>query len=63
MDRTEPLEEARLSLTEHIDAALEQAEDETAVFHLRQAKQLVVDLPTLVDVKADGPVNADESTE
>jgi len=48
MDRETPLEETQETLTEHLDAALEHVDDETARFHLRQANQIAVDLPTLV---------------
>ncbi|WP_164471656.1 hypothetical protein [Halosimplex salinum] len=47
----ESIEAAQQTLAEHLDDALEHATDETAVFHLRQAKQLTVDLPTVVDTK------------
>jgi hypothetical protein len=48
MDRERPLEETQETLTEHLEAALEHVDDETARFHLRQANQIAVDLPTLV---------------
>lgn len=53
MKQKPPLEDTQQTLTEHIDAALEHAADDDAVFHLRQAKQVAVDLPTLVAEKAD----------
>jgi len=53
MKQQRPLEDTQQTLTEHIDAALEHATDEDAIFHLRQAKQVAVDLPTLVAQKAD----------
>ncbi|WP_459194926.1 hypothetical protein [Halosimplex sp. J119] len=49
----DPLEETQRTLSEHLDAALENATDETAVFHLRQARQMATDLPALVAAKTD----------
>ena len=53
MNQQRPLEETQQTLTEHIDAALEDASDDDAVFHLRQAKQVAMDLPAVVAEKAD----------
>ncbi|WP_415382829.1 hypothetical protein [Halosimplex sp. TS25] len=53
MEYKEPLEDTQQTLTEHLDAALDSATDETAVFHLRQARQMAADLPTLVAEKSD----------
>jgi len=57
MGRETPLEETQEALNEHLVAALEHAENESARFHLRQANQLTVDLPTLVDGKEAGSID------
>lgn len=40
------LDRPRDPLASHVDAALAEATDETVLFHLRHAKQLIVGRPT-----------------
>lgn len=56
------LEEAHDTLLEHIEAALEHADDETAVFHLRHAKQLAIDVPTVAEQRSADGTEADAGT-
>lgn len=46
------LEETRETLLEHVEAALEHADDEKAVFHLRHAKQLAIDMSAVAEQRA-----------
>jgi len=54
-----PLESTQQTLMEHLEAALEGAEDEDAVFHLRHAKQLALDMPAVVEMQAERSEDAE----
>jgi len=47
------VEETRQTLEDHLTTALDHAEDETARFHLRHARQIAVDLPTVIEKHED----------
>jgi hypothetical protein len=58
-DGDELLGTTQETLEDHIDAALTNATDEDARFHLRHAKQLLVDLRTATE-NGHAAVSADE---
>lgn len=50
------------SLDEHIESALDSATDESTKFHLRHAKQLLLDLDTVVEKRDSEAVESGAET-